>query len=82
VLLRFWQASLPIHYKEVQSDRGLIGNLELSGRRERVGDVPNISEGLWLENAGAVERRARVDCESVRKRADWPYLVQETQLRS
>jgi len=37
---------------------------------EGVGDAPNIPEGLWLEHAGVVERRARVDSESVRKRAD------------
>jgi len=33
VLLRFWQASLPVHLREVQHDRGPIGSLELHGRR-------------------------------------------------
>jgi len=37
---------------------------------EEVGEVPNIPEGLWLENAGAMERRARIYWESVWKRAD------------
>jgi len=33
VLLRFWQASLPIYFREIQHDRGPTGSLELPGRR-------------------------------------------------
>jgi len=30
---RFWQASLPVHFREVQHDREPTGSLELHGRR-------------------------------------------------
>jgi len=33
-LLRFWRATTPVRYREVQRNRGLIGSLELHGRRE------------------------------------------------
>jgi len=38
--------------------------------RTGVEEVPNIPEGFWLKKAGAVERRARADWESVWKRAN------------
>jgi len=33
MLLRFWRASLPVCYREVQGDRRPAGSLELHGRR-------------------------------------------------
>jgi len=50
-LLRFWQASLQVHYKEVQSHRELTRNLELRGRRGS-GDVPNMPEGFGWKTLG------------------------------
>jgi len=37
---------------------------------EKVGKIPNIPEGLWFRNAGAVENRVRAKWETVRKRTD------------
>jgi len=33
VLLRFWQANLPVNYRGVQHDRGPTGNLDLHERK-------------------------------------------------
>jgi len=51
VPLRFWRASLPVCYREVQRDRGCIGSLELHERSQ-------ISQkDFGWRNAGALERR-------------------------
>jgi len=59
VLLRFWRASLPVHFRKVQHDRGPTGSLELHGRKG-AGKIPNIPEKLWLEKRWGLGEKGRL----------------------
>jgi len=62
LLLRFWRASLPVHFREVQHDRDPTGSLARATQEERESERSQISQkDFGWRNAGAVERRARAD---------------------
>jgi len=65
-------------YQFVTGKSSVTGNLieaySYTGRKE-VGEVPKISERLLLKKVKAVERWAKADWESVRKRADCKWHV-------
>jgi len=58
VLHRFWQASLPVHFREVQHDRGPTGNLEIHGMRGSQKD-PKYSRSTLVEETLRPKRRVR-----------------------
>jgi len=61
-LLRFWRASLPVHFLKVQHNRRPTGSLELHGRRRSRKDPKYPRRSLVGETL------IRTDWESVRKR--------------
>jgi len=62
--------SLPLDYQEVQSYLGPTGSLLLHGRKESRKGPKYPRRIFGLRNTEAVERRARANWESVRKRAE------------
>jgi len=73
VLFPLWRANLPVHYREVQRDRGPTGSLELQERRGNRRGPKYPRRTLVRDTPGEGkrrERRVRANWESVRKRAD------------
>jgi len=77
VILRFWQACLPVHYQGVHHDRRPIGILKLLGSlklHERTGSLIGSKYSLkdfgWW-NVRFMKRKVRAKWESMRKRANW-----------